>query len=129
MRSSDLHNINKLYLESINWQDEVEPLPDAAAAPASIEFYERRAMRWLQHTDEDAMQTLLDQMQSDAGASEQMFCDVSRYILLTYGMNYDVQRVGDASTQDLMDMMEQAYGDVAIAKQGNAIHATSGEET
>lgn len=34
MRSSDLHNINKLYLESINWQDEVEPLPDAPSNSA-----------------------------------------------------------------------------------------------
>lgn len=27
MRSSDLHNINKLYFESIDWQHESEPLP------------------------------------------------------------------------------------------------------
>lgn len=34
MRSSDLHNINKLYLESTTWQHESEPLPDAPSNSA-----------------------------------------------------------------------------------------------
>ena len=34
MRSSDLHNINKLYFESTHWQHESEPLPDAPSNSA-----------------------------------------------------------------------------------------------
>lgn len=34
MKSSDLHNINKLYLESMHWQDEAEPLPVAPSNSA-----------------------------------------------------------------------------------------------